>query len=445
MTALRDRLPTRHRPPRRRGRPAGKQRGRAFTLSVGFAAIVIAVFMFYIGYEAPQSVPLRSYYNLHAVFANADNLEDHYEVRIGGVRAGQVLNPRVVNHHAEVDLQLSSQFKPLLSDSRILIRLRSAVGVRYVDIVPGTQGTRLPEGATIPISNTSAPVDLDQVLRTFDPQTRLATSRFLSELGAGVNGQGQNINDMLGRIPGFLANVGSVSAAINARPSAMQNFISASQGAAAAVDPVSQDLANGFRPEMQALEPFVQQASAVQSTLDQAPSTLSTLQSDLPAVTQLVAQVNGLAQAAIPTLSNAPGALDATTSLLNHAQPGLRGLGGTLQLAHNAVPPTLSFLTAVDPALPDINRAMNNGRPIVQQVAPRACGLSDAFTGWSQMMKWGTAVDNFIRFSVTPASTILTGQNTVTNPSTPYPTPCVGQVGTRGGAGQTPEQQLASP
>jgi ABC-type transporter Mla subunit MlaD len=260
-----------------------------------------------------------------------------------------------------------------------------------------------------------------------------------------VNGQGPNVNDMLGRLPGFLSSVGSVSTAINARPAAMHNFISATQGAAAAVDPVRDNLANGFRPETSALLPFVVQRSDVQSTLDQAPPTLSTLNSDLPAVTQLVAQVNGLAQAAIPTLASAPGALDATTSLLHHAEPGLRGLDATLNLAHDAVPPTLSFLTAVEPALPDINRAMNRGRPIVKQVAPRACGLSDGFTGWSAMMKWGTPVDNFIRFSITPTATLLTGQPGVTLPSTPYPPPCVGDIGTAGGPKQTPEQQVASP
>src|SRR5258708_11236692 len=190
---------------------------------------------------------------------NADNLEDHYDVRIGGLLAGQVLGTTVRNHLADVDLQLSSAFKPLRSDSRIEIRLRSAIGVRYVEIIPGTHGAPLPNGATIQPAQTSSPVDLDQVLATFDPQTRARTRDLLGELGTGVGGQGQAVNNVLGSAPGFLSSLGSVSAAINARPGATQAFISSTQAAAAAVDPVRDNLANGFRPVAQALSPFAVQ------------------------------------------------------------------------------------------------------------------------------------------------------------------------------------------
>jgi ABC-type transporter Mla subunit MlaD len=203
---------------RTRGRAAGKQRSRGFTLAVGFVCVAIALGMFYVGYHAPQSIPGRSYYTLHALMNNAANLEDHYDVRIGGLLAGQVLNTTVRNHLADVEFQLSSAFAPLRSDSRIEIRLRSAIGVRYVEIIPGTHGTPLPGGATIPASQTSSPVDLDQVLATFDPQTRARTRDLLGELGTGVAGQGQAVNNVLGSAPGFLSSLGSVSAAINARP-----------------------------------------------------------------------------------------------------------------------------------------------------------------------------------------------------------------------------------
>jgi ABC-type transporter Mla subunit MlaD len=439
MSALRNPLRGRF-----RGREAGKERSRAFTLAVGFVAIVIAIVMFYVGYHAPQSVPGRSYYNLHALFANADNLTDHYDVRIGGERAGQVLNPRVANHVAEVDLQLGSRFKPLLSDTRIEIRLRSAVGVRYANLIPGTKGTPLPDGATIPVSQTSAPVDLDQVLRTFDAPTALRTSEFLGELGTGVAGQGQNVNTMLGQVPGFISSLGSVSSAINARPNAMRDFISSSQGAAAAFDPVRTQLADGFQPESQALQPFIRSASDVKSTFDQAPSTLSELNSGLPSVTALVAQVQGLAQAATPTLALAPRALDQTTALLHDAQPGLRNANATLQFAHAAVSPTLTFLQTTDPALPEINRALTAALPITNYVGPRACGISDAMTGWSTTMKFGTAYGNFIRFTIHELQGIISGQPGATILTNPYPGPCAGTVGEAGGARPTPDQQVAA-
>jgi virulence factor Mce-like protein len=430
---------------RARGRAAGKQRSRGFTLAVGFVCVAFALGMFYVGYHAPQSIPGRSYYTLHVLMPNADNLEDHYDVRIGGLLAGQVLGTTVRNHLADIQLQLSSAFAPLRSDSRVEIRLRSAIGVRYVEIIPGTQGTPLPNGATIPPAQTSSPVDLDQVLATFDPQTRARTRDLLGELGTGVAGQGQAVNNVLGSTPGFLSSVGSVSAAINARPGAMQALISSSQGAAAAVDPVRENLANGFQPVAQALSPFAVQRANVQATLEHAPLTLSELDSGLPAVTALVAQVQGLAQAATPTLAAAPAALNETTALVRDAGPSLRSTNATLHLARGAVSPTLAFLQTAQPALPQINQTLASTLPVVRYVAPRSCGLSDAFTGWSNIMKFGTAYDNFIRFTITETSSIVAGQPGAPVLSNPYPAPCQGSVGEAGGARPTPEQEVANP
>jgi ABC-type transporter Mla subunit MlaD len=427
-----------------RGRAAGKQRTRGFTLAIGFGVVAIAAGMFYIGYNAPNSIPGRSYYTLYASMNNADNLEDHDEVRIGGEYAGQVLGAHIQNHLARLELQLSSSFKPLRSDSTLQIRLRSAVGVRYLQITPGVHGRPLPNGATLSPSQSSSPVDLDQVLDTFNPQTRANTREFLGELGTGLAGQGQNLNETLGEAPGFMQNLGSVAAAVNSRPGAVSGLISSSQGAAAAVDPVRNSLADGFQPEWQALAPFANDPSDVQATLVQAPPTLSEVQSGLPSVRALVAQVQGLAQAATPTLSAAPAALGQTSALLDAAKPGLHNADATLKLAARAVNPTLTFLQTAQPALPMINDALASVLPTVRYVAPRACGLSDAFTGWSDMMKFGTSYDNFIRFTITETDLVagLPGAPLFSNP---YPGPCSGDVGEAGGPLPTPEQQVANP
>jgi ABC-type transporter Mla subunit MlaD len=427
-----------------RGRAAGKERSRGFTLAVGFGVVAIALGMFYIGYQAPNSIPARSYYTLYALMHNADNLEDHDQVRIGGELAGQVLNPHVQNHLARLELQLASSFKPLRSDTRIEIRLRSAVGIRYVDILPGTHGKPLPNGATIPASQTSTPVDLDQVLDTFDPQTRARTRQLIGELGTGLAGRGQDVNQILGEASGFLQNLGSVAAAINSRPGAMRALISSSQGALNAFDPVRYNLAYGFQSEAQALQPFVNQSASVQGTLEQAPPTLSEVQSGLPPVRALVAQVKGLAQDATPTLSAAPPALNQTNALLDSAKPGLRSANTTLQLGSSAVNPTVTFLQTAQPALPMIDRALAYVLPTIQYVAPRSCGLSDAFTGWSWMMKYGTAYNNFIRFTITETD-LVAGLPNAPLFSIPYPGPCNGSVGEAGGPKPTPEQQAATP
>jgi virulence factor Mce-like protein len=427
-----------------RGRAAGKPRSHWFTLGVGFGVLALAAVMFFIGYQAPNTIPGRSYYTVYAVMHDANNLEDHYEVRIGGELAGQVLSTQIVHHEAKIELQLSAKYKPLRSDSRIEIRLRSAVGIRYVDLIPGTSGAPLANGGTLAASRTSTPVNLDQVLDTFNTPTRAGLDNFVGEFGQGLAGQGANVNQTLAQAPAFLNGLGSVSAAVNARPQAMHNLISGSQGAVAALDPVRTALADGFQPERAALQPFVVQRSGLDATLDQAPPTLSTASADLPTVRSLVAQVQGLAAAARPTLSVAPGALRQTTALLIDAKPGLGSANATLTLLHRAVSPTLTFLTTAQPMLPQIDRAISDLEPTVSYLAPRSCGLSTAMTGWSEMMKWGTAYNNFIRFTVDETGPIA-GSTLAAPLTSPYPGPCTAAGNESGPLLQTPEQQVAQP
>jgi ABC-type transporter Mla subunit MlaD len=428
-----------------RGRAAGKQRTRRFTLAVGIAVLIAFGVQFYVGYNAPNSIPGRSYYTITALMHNADNLEDHDQVRIGGELAGQVLSEHVAHDVAVLQLQLSSQFAPLRSDSRIRIRLRSAVGIRFVQIYPGTHGKPLANDGVLRPSQTSSPVDLDQVLDTFNPRTQSRTREFLGQLGTGLMERGQTVNDTLGDAPGFVSRLGSVAGAINAHPGAMAHLITAAQGTVAAVDPVRSNLANGFRPAAQALQPFVDQRSSVESALVEAPTALEELGSGLPHVDALLAQVDGLAHAAVPTLAAAPAALRQTSSLLLAARPGLSNANATLNLLGRAVSPTVSFLRAAQPELPRINTAISDALPTVSYVAPRSCGLSNAFTGWSEMMKYGTAYDNFIRFTVTETGTLVANQPSAPLLTSSYPGPCDGGSGETGGPFGTPEQQQQTP
>jgi ABC-type transporter Mla subunit MlaD len=424
----------------------GKPRTRAFLTLVGVGGILAAAVSAFIGYQASYKVPGRSYYNLKAEFTHAENLANHYEVRIGGLRAGKILHPRVSHGKALVDVRLLSEFKPLLSDSQLRIRLRSAVGVRYVEIVPGTKGRPLADGDTLPVSQTSRPVALDQVLGTFDPSTREQTQELLTQLGAGAAGRGEDVNDAFARAPGFLSDLGDVSGTITARPGAVRNFVRSAGAAANAFDPVRVQLAGGFSPEAAALRPFSERADAVGGTLAEAPTTLAELRTGLPSVRRLVGEVGGLAREGRPALAAAPGALDETSRLLRAAQPALRRADRTLALAQRAVDPSLTLLAQVRPVLPAIDTALDALAPTVRTVGDHACDLSNAMTGWTHMMTWGDSYSNFIRFFVAPHGDQLRGgtQTTDFTHSTPYAPPCRNDVSEAGELRPTQEEYIKS-
>lgn len=394
------------------GRPVGQQRGRVFMASVGVAGLLLAAVTFYIGYEAAYQVPGRGYYNLHARFKDANNLANHYEVRMGGVRVGQVLNPHAEHGIAVVDLKLSDKFKPLPADSKLQVRLRSAVGVRYLEVIPGHSKTGLPEGATIPVSQVEPSVALDQVLGTFDAKTRAATSTLLRELGNGVDGRGTDLNGVVHDTPRLLTDLRGISNAVTTRPgNAFGSFIHNGSAAVKGFDDARYDIVNGFQPQRQALQVFTDQKSGVQGTLDEAGPTLATARAQLPNIDRFVSQTADFATHARPLLAAAPSSLKRTTTLLKTSTQGLKDTRATLDLAKRAVDPTLGLLGSVRPALPATDTFLAQLNPQLQVVSPRYCDVGNTILSWGQFLNNGSSTETQIRFNFSAARPeVLGGQ-----------------------------------
>src|SRR4029453_19187288 len=103
-----------------------------------------------------NGLPFVSPYNLKARVPNANALVKGNEVRIGGSRVGviksvkpvQVAGGRVV---AELDLSLDKSAEPIPVNSTMMIRPKSPLGLKYLQIVPGSSSKGLAAGETIPL------------------------------------------------------------------------------------------------------------------------------------------------------------------------------------------------------------------------------------------------------------------------------------------------------
>lgn len=438
-----------------KARKVGKPANRLFVVVVGLAGIFGLIGMIALGYNSPNNIPGRSYYNLEARFRDAGNLSSHYDVRLGGRRIGQVLHPRVDKGVAVFDLQLSGDLR-LRSDTRLRVRPRSLLGVRYVDVTPGTRGRILKEGEAIPASQTTAPrVELDDVLGVFDHSTRRRAGQLLRELGGGLGGRGEEASAAIGSAPGALRDIGAVSRAITARPGAAGELVRSADTLTAALDPVRGALADGFAPEARALRPFKERGAALRATLERAPATLAALRGGLPSAERLVRAAGGLASDGRAALSAAPAALRETTRLLRDARAPLRHADETLALAQRAVDPTLSLLRTVRPLLPALDTAAGAVTPITQQLEPHGCDLAATFSGWADMTKWTTPLANITRVEVASASpeTAFGKQRTLLPDGrggdrmvfqAPYPPPCEAEWLVRPGTGEIVGREVST-
>ena len=150
--------------------------GSRFTpFQAGLIALIVIVIGTYLG--ASKDIPFTRPFQLKAVFENAPPIHKGQAVRVAGVDVGKVSaiepvggdSPAVV-----VTMKLEDEALPIHKDAQIKVRPRLFFeGNLFFDIRPGTpQAGTVDDGGTIPVSQTSAPVQLDQVLGTLKSNTR---------------------------------------------------------------------------------------------------------------------------------------------------------------------------------------------------------------------------------------------------------------------------------
>src|SRR5207253_997437 len=144
---------------------------------------------------AYNGVPGRSYSTVYVEVPQIGNLLQHDQVRIAGVRVGQVERRSITpDGHTRLALQLEPGVS-LPADTTVAIRASGLLGARYVQLVPGRSTRVLASGSTIRAPGSSITIGLPEALDTFDAQTRGALGSTLGELGTGLLGHGTQLND----------------------------------------------------------------------------------------------------------------------------------------------------------------------------------------------------------------------------------------------------------
>jgi ABC-type transporter Mla subunit MlaD len=125
------------------------------------------------------------------------------EVRIGGLRVGVVdkITPKQTSNgsvYSKLDLKLETRIRKLPVDSTVIVRPRSALGLKYIEITRGTSTQGYPDGATIPLKQaTPQPVEFDDFYSMFDKRTRTGEQQNLRGFGDAFAGRGQDLNSAL--------------------------------------------------------------------------------------------------------------------------------------------------------------------------------------------------------------------------------------------------------
>jgi phospholipid/cholesterol/gamma-HCH transport system substrate-binding protein len=167
------------------------------TSPVRFAIVFLVIVAIAIYFGFTKHIPFKHGFRLNAQFASAINIKGKSPVRIAGVDVGKVTGIKRDGSTALVSMEIESRGLPLHSDATVKIRPRIFLeGNWFVELQPGSPSTKtLSSGATLPSTQSSDPVQLDQVLDALNTDTRANLQNFLIGYGDGLTRKPSKADD----------------------------------------------------------------------------------------------------------------------------------------------------------------------------------------------------------------------------------------------------------
>ena len=150
--------------------------GQLITLS-GFVLACFGLLLFvWVAFGGPTPLA-ASGYKLTLPMTQIGQLAEQSQIKISGVEVGRVsgveLGEGDQDAEAIVELEIDPEYAPVPEDTRAILRAKSLLGEAYVELTPGDpRDGMLPDGGELPAAQVAKSVQLDEIFRTFDPETQ---------------------------------------------------------------------------------------------------------------------------------------------------------------------------------------------------------------------------------------------------------------------------------
>jgi phospholipid/cholesterol/gamma-HCH transport system substrate-binding protein len=231
---------TRHQRDRSR-RPLLAMLGAVVVLAVAGAVLV--------AWNANRGLPFQQTTEVTVDIPSASRLIPTDEVRIAGVRVGEVKSLSAVKGtngrppYARVKLALSPSVGRLPADTHVSVQPASILGEQYVQLVPGRSRLEISQGRTLPLANAHPTVDLSDLLGIFDRATARDIQTTVTSLGDGLAGRGTSLNESIGALARLLPSLETVSDAAGSPSARLGRLVDSYERFINGLAPASRQLA----------------------------------------------------------------------------------------------------------------------------------------------------------------------------------------------------------
>jgi phospholipid/cholesterol/gamma-HCH transport system substrate-binding protein len=343
---------------------------RSNPVRFGIVVLLITAVAVYFGFT--KHIPYTHGFRLKAVFNSSLNIATKSPVRIAGVDVGKVSSVERQGETGVVTMEIEKQGLPIHSDATVKIRPRIFLeGNYFVDLLPGSpSAATISSGYTIPLTHTSNPVQIDQVLTALNSDTRANLQTFLAEYGdaltrkptpaqdaqqdpevRGLNGA-QSIARSFLRGPQALRSSTIVVQALGGTERHdLSGLVRAAEHVTSELNVHEQQLGELIGNFNTFLGSIAAQSTSVTAAVRELPGTLSTTHRALAALDRFLPPLRAFSLDLIPGVEQTPATVQAALPWIQQTRAlfGPQELGGVAQGLRNGSPALAGLLGTLPP------------------------------------------------------------------------------------------------
>jgi len=333
------------------------------------------------------------------VLDNAFGIVAGADMKVAGVRAGSIKDLEVdpKTHKALVSFEITKAgFGSLRKDVTCESRPQSLIGEYYIDCKPGTSSEKLASGSTIPVEQTTSTIPLDLVNNILRRPYRERLGIILDELGAGVAGRAEDINEVVRRASPALRETDRVLAKLATQNQTLKQLVTDA-------DTTIGDLAANKRNVGRWVVETKETASASAERREDIAAGLHRLPTFLRELRPTMDALGDASEAQVPSLQNLNASAGQLTTFLENLKPlsestqvNLRSLAEASRKGRPAVKAAQPVVAELDKATEKAPELANNAAVVFEHLNdrkhavekdPRSPG-GQGYTGFEAVLQW---------------------------------------------------------
>ncbi len=282
-------------------------------------------------------------------------------VDVAGVPVGELSKVDLVDGRAVVTMRIRKKFTPIYRDATAVVRPKTGLNDMVLELSPGSKRTgELPTSSQVPVDQSLANVNLDELLAGFDADTRSYLQLLLGAGGQALDGNGRALSNTLRRFEPTSSGLERITAKLEDRRGNIRRTVTNLRRLSGALADKDDDLASLVDSSEAVFRSFANQDARLRETLRELPPTLRSTTTNLAKVDRLADQLG-------------PG--------LEKLRPAARALGPSLRQ-------TRPFLRRTEPVVREQLRPFSrDALPTVRLLRPAARDLASVTPELTRTLK----------------------------------------------------------